>query len=548
MKPRVVYALAGLLALAGFAMGYVREKQTDGVESSQSPISDTGQNPQKNGATVVGKSESSDKGGRLTKLGGRPPAKPATSLKEVLAYPSMLHRSGALKAWFDKLPTAQFDEILSTLLEDQTDENQQAIQMLFLSWAERAPEEGVKFLKKLPAGWERNNAEFAYFKAWGNKNRTEALEWCRKNLTGIALYRALKANEAAPKTMEAIQAVKDRSTRMSAIREYTAKKANENRMLALDEMLKMPNSQDRVMAAQMVINEWGKADPYSAMLWLKGLKADAFTPEMKSRFEGMILENLISKDIAAAKRFVGEMPAGGNRVGQMDKIASRLISDDLPSALTYFEEIKAQDPNSMPENFFKEWLRVDPENASKRLKEEITKIYPADKQANESWRISNMMKGWVDKDPAAAAKFAATLPEVMQPAILQKISRSWIRQDGEKAAQWMEALPDGKTKNEAMKQLGAAWSEHDATRSNAWLKSLPQDSARWSATQGIASSTIDNDPDTALTLVRTISNEDERMKVLGNVWQVWFQTNKPSAEDWLKNAGLSEAERAAIKP
>jgi len=548
MKPAIVYAIAGLLAAAGFAIGYVRERRSAQVELSKLSISATGEKVRGN---EQDKSESDAvllSGKPMAKSEVRQPLKPPASLKEILDYPSALHRLGALKKWFDSLPTAQFEGILSGLLEDPTSENQDAVGILFLSWAERAPEEGVKFLKKVPGGFGRNTTELFYYKAWGRKNREGALEWARANLSGMALFRALKANEDAPNTLEGIQAISDTSMRYFALREYIAKKAADNRMLALDEVIKMTNSQERQMAAQMVMAQWGRSDPVSAMLWIKGLKSDAFTPEVKSRMEFIVFDNLILKDMVAARRFVGEMPAGGMRVDRMDKIASKLVSDDLQSALTYFEEIKTQDPNAMPGGFFNEWLRVDPLNASKRLKDEITKVYSADKLQNEAWRISNILNSWTEKDPAAAAKFAVTLPEALQPTILQNISRSWIREGGKEAADWVETLPEGNVRNAAMERLGAAWSEHDTTRSHAWLNALPQGSGRWSATRGIASSTIDDDPDAALGLVRSISNETERINVLASVWRDWSQKNKPSAEDWLKNTNLSEVERAAIIP
>jgi hypothetical protein len=95
--------------------------------------------------------------------------------------------------------------------------------------------------------------------------------------------------------------------------------------------------------------------------------------------------------------------------------------------------------------------------------------------------IINVAAGYASANPEAAAEW---LRQSFPPGEtldngLAGVLNSWVTEnDPTKAAHWILGLPQGSTRDHALKNLVTTWKESDPDGLTKWLEALPHDNLR----------------------------------------------------------------------
>jgi hypothetical protein len=478
------------------------------------------------------------------------------SIEMAMSYPSSLHRSAALKRYFDALDANEFGVAFGKvrpIAETQPD----VMEMLARAWAERAPEIAGRTLLTLPEGTLRSRTLGAFARAWGRKNSPVALAWVEENLKGTDLENArlylknLAAVQSPPpkKSLQEILTVSSSSERHSLLYRHFLDLLKVNPEEALKQTLMVPDNSDRHSMQSTVALNWAQQDPAAFLQWLKNkeLKEPSKGTEWTDWSSSLTTAGtqLLSKDSGLVHQLISEFPEGAPKRNLANLYATKLVKEDPDAALAFVEDLKSRDPAFNISGILPELLAKDPEKGGELLLAELQK-HTGKYAASAPDYATLAMKSWIKQDAAAAANFATKLPENTMPQVFYAVADVWCARDGKAALDWATKLPSGKAKEHALREFTYIWAKHDTKQSTTWLNALPADASRWAATEGFVFSTIDTDPDAAIGWARSIPDEAKRLDVLARAWSKWNQNNSQSAIDWLTTGELSEDERDAI--
>jgi hypothetical protein len=543
------FPLYYLIPLGCMAIGAVLGWKTEPAVNTEKPSE--GPRPEQPPAAAIEPATPSS-----ALLAAEKPGAVDESIEKAMSYPSALHRTAALKRYFDTLGDGEFATAfpkVRTIAETQPE----VMEMLARAWVERAPEEAGRAMLTLPEGTLRSRVLGAFSRAWARKNPAVAMAWVEKNLTGPELQSAqsylksVKASQSPQpkKSLEEIVAVSSDSERQTLLYRHFQDLMKVNPEDAMKQLLAVPGQSDRRSLQFSLTMNWAQNDPATFVRWLKNKESKE--PSTGSEWTNWTSalsrasEQLLAKDPGLVRQLVGEFPEGALKRHLANLYATKLVKDDADAALAFVEEIQARDSSFSVSGILPELLAKDSERGGELLLRELQKSI-GENPTNSAEFAARTMKPWINKDAAAAAAFATKMPEAAMPHVFYAVAEVWCARDGRAALDWASALPAGKAKENAIREFTYIWAKHDTKQSTAWINALPSDESRWAATEGFVFSTIDTDPDAALGWARSIPDEAKRLGIVKRAWSKWSNNNFQSAHDWLQNGGLSEKERDAI--
>ncbi|HEY2342428.1 MAG TPA: hypothetical protein VGH90_05325, partial [Chthoniobacteraceae bacterium] len=120
------------------------------------------------------------------------------------------------------------------------------------------------------------------------------------------------------------------------------------------------------------------------------------------------------------------------------------------------------------------------------------------------------------------------------------------RQDSSQAGAFVEKLPDGPLRDQAMKNLIQEWAKADPIDAGNWLAHQPAGNGRDHAAALLVSDSRD-DPQSSLSFAASISDPGLRMRTAAKVMRVWREANPSAVADLLPDAGFSDDEMAQLR-
>ncbi len=464
------------------------------------------------------------------------------SLPDVLQYRSQIHRLGEIKTWADSIPTSQLPKVFRELLERTTDDRSDVMRMFMVSWAERDPQTAAQSLKEAKPGADYSMVRYQFFTTWAQFDATAARAWVEGHLEGGELAYALRSIrlQTKPKTLENLLAMEEPHLRTHYLIEYFSNPGRMGRQEALSMAEKLEDRIAQYNAVSRILRSWAEVDPFAAMAWLTS------QPEETRNMQGYsVLRPLLQKDPALVLRLAEQTPVGNAQMTMLGDAAARMVTNDLPQALSAIEKFRERYPDVIPGQFYAAWLQKDEAAAASRLKEEIMRLSGKTKP-DYATGFSNAIEAWAVRDPKAVSHFIPELPESTLPEIFATLAQAWVNKDPHEAAVWAQQLPDGRAKESAVQQLAGQWGRYEFDESSQWVRTLPDGPIRDHAAKGFAVEVFDNDPDAVLEVLRSVSDETRRAKILKFSWDRWSWKNRDTATKWLKDAPLSDAERKAF--
>ena len=90
-------------------------------------------------------------------------------------------------------------------------------------------------------------------------------------------------------------------------------------------------------------------------------------------------------------------------------------------------------------------------------------------------------------------------------SVTEKVAKEMAREDPAKTANWINSLPDGKSKIAAMNQLAEMWTRQDPASTAEWINQLPASENTDPLIETLVNKVHKSDPQGALTWAETIS-------------------------------------------
>jgi predicted phosphoadenosine phosphosulfate sulfurtransferase len=169
----------------------------------------------------------------------------------------------------------------------------------------------------------------------------------------------------------------------------------------------------------------------------------------------------------------------------------------------------------------------------------------------EKTTLLNFMAGqWASYDPEKAAQWVQTLPDGPdRDQALIGLGASWAEKDPPGAADFAAKLPAGTGRQTALKQAIEDWIVADPVAAATWINAFPPQEDLDQAVASVATlrSLVDEHVDVALSWASTIVNDSLRTTALSEILSNWATRDPSAALNYAQTApGLSDEARAQL--
>ncbi|MDA0813607.1 MAG: hypothetical protein O3C21_14605 [Verrucomicrobia bacterium] len=289
---------------------------------------------------------------------------------------------------------------------------------------------------------------------------------------------------------------------------------------AIAKLSKIQGQQQRTQAIHGIVAGLAATDPDRAIALARGLQS----VNERTQALNIAAANIATTDPQRALQMLDDVTAGNQRQQMIGSIASSWASKDASAAV--------------------EWIQSLP---------------PGDRKAamnNSIWQIAQ-------NDPKLAAGIVASLP--MSNNLFQNVASQWAWQDSDAAAAWVETLPKGTGRREAVNGLVNSWQNDNPAKAAAllakegitnnnsymagnvfgnWVTSDREAAVAWidglelgrDAMDNAVSSAIrqwaQNDSSGAAEYALGIADEKVRTQAVSSLMGSWGQSDPTAAKDW----------------
>jgi hypothetical protein len=301
---------------------------------------------------------------------------------------------------------------------------------------------------------------------------------------------------------------------------------------ALDEIERMPDEElecERGLLFTELLDRWAKVNPSMAMGYAHGIKGWSSVGENLSMdFQLQVLDSWITTDSEAALGWARSLPGSELKTIAFERLASCLVEQDPERALVLLNGLEPAAIDRCQLLVFEKWAAVDPARAARRwyqggnpISDDVGEvIFPA----------------WMEKQPAAAMEWAKALPEgSTREKALKTCLLSLSSSRGEEALQLSQTLPAGTWRNDVVVQIVKTWAANDLNAASIACSQMPDGVARDRAMQAVVEEWISQDPKAASDHVRNLPPGRNRQKAIERLSQEWAHRDLQGGMDWAQS-------------
>ena len=129
----------------------------------------------------------------------------------------------------------------------------------------------------------------------------------------------------------------------------------------------------------------------------------------------------------------------------------------------------------------------------------------------------------------------------------EEVARIWAQRDPAAAARWAMTLPDGDVRQHGAEGVTRSWVATDPVAASKWIATLPPGDARNGATYYLVEGISGADPASAFQWASSISGDPEkRLYLLQRSVDSWIKSSPDAARAAIENSPLSEGERESL--
>jgi hypothetical protein len=339
------------------------------------------------------------------------------------------------------------------------------------------------------------------------------------------------------KARQLLSGIKDKQTKGYALYAFLNQAASEDPEEAFRVLASESANSQGYSHYHNLFQKWAKDDPDAAIAKLNLIKG---TSNRQQALQGIAMA-LVTSDPKRALDMLEGMPPGQTRGSMLATITSTWMSHDSDAAIAWINTLPAED---------------------------------------KSKAVQNGCYQLMQEDPAKAAKFLASLPTNNQTrGQYSELASQWAQQDLEAARKWVESMPAGRTKEQAMSgiigtlaqtdpvkaatvfgdsvvnnqnysQVGmivGEWIKSDQTAAIAWLDSLDlRGDTQRNVHSQFLSSWVSEDPTAASQYALGIQDEKSRQQAIGSLVGSWGSSDPQAAREWIMKSLDGETKNRSL--
>ncbi len=317
---------------------------------------------------------------------------------------------------------------------------------------------------------------------------------------------------------------------------------------ALKEALTFSTMKTRTVAAEALAHGVTSESAASLARSLRAADEKQLGADEKERLLGLAIVKWSQKDAAGAAEFVAELyPKAAARLAKPGAGDGNLLNTTRGVAMNW----GAADPQAAvswyrkePVNYFAlenailGWWRKDAKAAAAYLGAHL-------KTAGDK-RIAGLFAGPVaDQDPKIALQWLPWVEgERAESAALLQIAGAWAERDQAAAAKWAASLPPEKGRN-ALALIAASWTQRDQKAAEKWVDTL-KETRRDAALSGYISAIASRQPEKAMTWALKINDPKLRLRYTKPLAELWMKEDAAKAREWIKKSKMPESEKKTV--
>ncbi len=324
-----------------------------------------------------------------------------------------------------------------------------------------------------------------------------------------------------------LSGIKDPQTKQSALYVFLNQAASEDpeeafRVLAFESA----NSQGYAHYHNL-FQRWAKDDPEAAIAKLSLIKG---TSNRQQALQG-IATALVASDPKRALDMLYGMPPGQSRTSMLASITSAWMSRDSDSAIAWIDNLPAADKSKAVQNGIWQLAQENPAKAAALLSS-----FPANNQT--SHQFSQLASQWAQQDLEAAQKWVESLPAGRtREQAMSGIIGTMAQTDPVKAAAILGGVVVTNQNSHQVGMVVGEWIKTDQTAALAWLDSLDlRGSARMNVQSQIMHSWVNEDAPAASRYAMGIQDEKSRQQAISTLISAWGSNDPVAARDWIMNS------------
>ena len=321
-------------------------------------------------------------------------------------------------------------------------------------------------------------------------------------------------------------------------------------------------------ALDALFSSWGAVAPMEALGML-----DELPKPYRSRAKGFIIDAWVLTDADAAFAHINQGPRRRAEVISLTKdnrLWRTLTHADPHGALARAEQIERADERRQREDeIIGSLSHQDPQFALDWLNQH------RDGSALQE-ALPTVLRGWAATEPRKAFDYLVSLDESVQSRdAFERFGRSltlevaaelresvpdkyrnafWGAYVGRhasmspaEAAQLVESLPEGWSRQRALGSIASQWSLVDLQAASAWVASLPRSRSRDSAISSFALQLMQSDPEAGVSWFADMDHPSDRGPHLHNALLHWLRRDHAAATAWMdaQSTGVLSAKMKA---
>lgn len=302
-----------------------------------------------------------------------------------------------------------------------------------------------------------------------------------------------------------IKAIFDQQDPVARMTDYLAflktLKDNDSRSAALGAMLENFNPRERGRELQMLMTQWGAADPNAALAsvkerkdWVGGMAAN------------MVLGNWAQKNPDAAIAWATENGKDTAATDEGNHYLAGVLGGLAKTDLTRASSLAEAMPRSA---------------ARGEVMDRVLDQY------------------FAQRTPDAARDWVSGLQDSpFKNGLLGKLAGRLADKDATSAASWASTLPDSEAKPYVLSQVVERWSRDQPNEAGNWLNQFPPSAATDQPRETFAWQVQKEDPEAAIAWAGTITDERRRSKATRDLVRTWAERDPAAARQWVSTSNL----------
>jgi len=308
-------------------------------------------------------------------------------------------------------------------------------------------------------------------------------------------------------SLDAILAERDPRQRLRQLQAFINSLPANGYPDALRRIRKITSSNERALASNLLVAQWGQNDPDGALQFAAGNRGFEYVAED-------VFAQLAGGDFDAALERAAGIPGAELRYRALRGVLSAKADIDPMHALQLAAKLgdyRGSEP--LTSVVYSQWAATDPQAAA---------AHAAAQPSEGGWRspVATVIYTWAQQDPVASANWSLTLSDGQtQARSLADVMRLWTRDDPNAAGNWIHGLDSGAPRDAAVAGLAQSLVSRDPQAAISWIGTITDDAARTRTLQRISSAVLWRDPEKGAELLQAAGLSPEQIRESRRRWE-----------------------------